>query len=291
MGRIVAIAAIALFGLWSVCKGSGERPRDERPGRGGNTFERGDRELRIATFNIENYPRSASQRRGAFSLIGELDLAAVGVQEITQPEVFAGHARQALGANWHFAFCEDCPIQRVGVLYDGDRLNLLSTYSHRDTQVYRGGKPAFEARLQSRWDGRIIRIIVVHLKSGGDHAHTRQRQLRGLRAVLERSLDRGEQVIALGDFNATGEDDRQELAELARAMDMHWATRELPCTAYWERRDECRGSALDHMLSSEPLDDVRARGPCEEIGCSPGASCPVFHRQVSDHCPVTAVVE
>lgn len=285
---IITIALALGLALYVLSSGPADEPTEDRR----RAVPAGDlATLRIGTFNIENYPRSASQRRGAFDLIDALKLSAVGVQEITRPEVFASHARKALGDNWHFATCENCPIQHVGVLYDGDRLNLLSTASHRDTETYRGGKPAFEARLQSRWDGQLIRLIVVHLKSGGNHMHTRKRQLRGLRAVLERVMDRGEAVIVLGDFNATSADDRHELAELAAATDMFWATREVQCSAYWERRDECLGSALDHILSSVPLTDVAARGPCEEVGCQPGESCPLFFRQVSDHCPVTAVFE
>jgi hypothetical protein len=45
--------------------------------------------------------------------------------------------------------------------------------------------------------------------------------------------------------------------------------------------------ALDHVFTREAPDAIDARGPCEEIGCAPGDRCPAFHREVSDHCPIT----
>ena len=274
----LALAIALLLAVRAMCA-------DDGPGPNGD--ERAP-DLRVATFNIENYPKSQRQIVGAFDILRELQPAAVGVQEITRPAMFARDARVALGPTWAFAHCRDCQVQRVGVLFDSARLRLLSTTTHRDTEAYAKAKPAFEARLQDQTDGRIVRILVVHLKAGGDHAETRKRQLRGLRRVVDRVRRHGEPVILLGDFNATGDADRLQLARLADATGLQWVTRSLSCTSYWARDDGCLGTALDHIFSTNPLLSVAARGPCESVGCRPGASCPRFHGDVSDHCPVTA---
>jgi endonuclease/exonuclease/phosphatase family metal-dependent hydrolase len=93
--------------------------------------------------------------------------------------------------------------------------------------------------------------------------------------------------MVLGDFNSTGEIDRKNLTRFAIDTGLHWATRELGCTAYWQPKNECLGSALDHVFTSRPAHEAAARGPCESVGCEPGDSCPVFYDEVSDHCPVT----
>jgi hypothetical protein len=56
---------------------------------------------------------------------------------------------------------------------------------------------------------------------------------------------------------------------------------------FWQRPDECRGSALDHVLTNGLPIRASAEGPCAD-GCEPGDRCPAFHRDVSDHCPVVA---
>jgi exonuclease III len=249
--------------------------------------------LRVATFNIENYPKSPRQEAGAFEAIRELEVAALGVQEIVEPAAFAEAARRRLGEPWRFVFAEGGPKQRVGVLYDGGALELLSTHTYRETEaVYPGAKPTFEARLRPKGAasffgaGEVMRLMVVHLKAQGDGVDLRRRQLAALRPVFAAAVGSGERVILLGDFNATNDSDRDELAALAGAAGAVWASQDLPCTSYWARPDGCRGSALDHVLTSARPRRVVARGPCESEGCTPGARCPIFREEVSDHCPV-----
>lgn len=241
---------------------------------------------RVATFNIENYPKSAQQEALAFDAIRSLDAVAIGVQEITDPGAFAAAARRRLGDAWRFVFADRGPEQRVGVLYDGGALELLSARTLRETEVYSGAKPALEARLAPR-AGDVLRLIVVHLKAAGDGAPRRREQLLALRPRIIEAMRTGERVVLLGDFNATGDEDRREIAALAEATGMAWASEGLGCTSYWSRRDGCVGTALDHVLTWRAPRGIRARGPCETEGCAARESCPIFHRDVSDHCPVT----
>lgn len=241
---------------------------------------------RVATFNVENYPRSDQQEAGAFDAIRSLDAVAVGVQEIKDPAAFADAARRRLGDAWRFVFAEPSPEQRVGVLFDSSAVALLSTRTIRETETYPSAKPAFEARL-ARSRGDALRLIVVHLKAGGDSSAVRRDQIKALLPVVAAAVATGDQVVLFGDFNATGEDDRRAIEALAAATGMEWASKGLSCTSYWSRSDGCLGSALDHVLTSPSSRGVRARGPCETEGCAPGATCPIFHRDVSDHCPVS----
>lgn len=243
--------------------------------------------VRVATFNIENFPRDDRQVAGAFEAIEATEAPVVAVQEITEPETFAREARARLGDSWRFVHDQSGNLQRIGVLYDAERFELAYTRTHDDTQIDGRGKPTFEVRLRRVAGGRALRVFVVHLKAGGDFAHVRREQLRQLTPRIMDAAESWDEVVLLGDFNATGDADREELARFASRVGLDWASEPLECTSYWDRRDGCRGSALDHAFTREAPDDITARGPCESIGCSPGDQCPVFHREVSDHCPVT----
>jgi len=280
--KTAALAVIAI-GLWAWC------------GRGHDPGHRGT-PLRFATFNIENFPKDARQITGAFDEIARLDAGFVAVQEISDPRLFLATARERLGPAWDFAHVDTRPqgddaapyaSHHIGVLYDRDRYRLVSTASHDDTRVGRQ-KPTFEVLLRPRDEAPDLRVFVVHLKSGGDHRELRARQLRALAALLRRS--RGEhprdRTVVLGDFNATDDGDRSDIAAAARAAGMTWATEELACSAFWDRDDGCPSSRLDHVLTWAPPTAVAATGACATDGCAWHDRCPLYADHVSDHCPV-----
>ena len=62
----------------------------------------------------------------------------------------------------------------------------------------------------------------------------------------------------------------------------------VPRTAAETRVDLGLAIGTDVQAYDADLAEIAARGPCESVGCHPGDRCPVFHREVSDHCPVTA---
>lgn len=262
---------LALLLVWRYgCGGCGER--DRAP------------DLRLVSFNIENYPKSRAQVEQVFTAIAELEAHAIGVQEITNPPSFAAEAKRRLGEHWRFVYAVPSPRQHVGVLFDGRIFELVSTTTHTETIVYRGGKPAFEARLRPRRGGQVVRLIVIHLKASGVSGSVRAAQLRALEPVLIEARRSGDRFVLLGDFNATDHHDRARIDNLARSLDMTWASRDLECTAYWKPEQTCRGSALDQVVSTDGV-TATVRGACAESGCNPD-ECPTWYSQVSDHCPV-----
>lgn len=255
----------------------------------------GDSAHRVVTFNIERFPRSSGQIAKAFDLIETLEPDVLAVQEIMHPEVFAREARDRLGD--HYAFAHTTPGTRgnryqLGVLYDTRRYTLEHHATHPDLQVAPKTKPALEVVLRDRRSDRRLRVVTVHLASTEQRRALRQRQHRALDALLTRlrAADPEASVMILGDFNATSRDDRRALTALAAAQSLALASETLPCTAYWSRRDVCLGTPLDHVLTDLDVASIRAEGPCAEIGCAPGARCPDFFGEVSDHCPVMTVV-
>jgi endonuclease/exonuclease/phosphatase family metal-dependent hydrolase len=243
--------------------------------------------LRVVTYNIEDFPKSRIQIESAFRTIAGLDAPVVAVQEILDASAFEDAARTELGRNWKVVVSPDS--RAVGLLYDSKRVQLRSSLTHDI-----GGRKVLEARLGRR-GGSDLRVFVVHLKAGGPEAvETRRVQLLALAQVVAgAAAESRDEIIVLGDFNATQDDDRQNLRRFAARSGLIWTSEPLECTAYWNRRNDngrelrdCPGSALDHVFTRSEARSVAAKGLCEDVGCDGGLMCPVGRTLVSDHCPV-----
>lgn len=248
------------------------------------------REPAVATFNVENFPQSERQIAGAFAEIREMGVAAVAMQEITDPDALRAAVRSELGPVWGVAISEGDDLQRLALIYDRQRFAPVSARTRDETRVKPRAKPILEVRLQSVASERIWRLLVVHLKAGGaEHAPTRAQQLAALGAVVAEGTAVGDRVVLLGDFNTTTTEDRDALRRLAVRTGLHWTSESLGCTSYWERTDGCRGSALDHVLTSDGGGSTAVGGACATEGCDPSDRCPLWRREISDHCPVVAL--
>jgi endonuclease/exonuclease/phosphatase family metal-dependent hydrolase len=272
MGRL----ALVLFAALVVCRfGGGSDDDDVRP-------------LRIATFNIEDFPKDERQIAGAFAEIAQLDAAIVGLQEIMDPTRFVTAARARLGAHVDVVFepFVELGYRHNGLLYDTRAFELVSTRMHDDTRIGGRHKAVLEVRLRPRAGGSIIRAFVVHLRSGTEGRPTRAKQHAALASVVQRATASGERVVVLGDFNATDDmGDRADLASLARTAGLFWSTESLACTAFWRRRDGCPRSRLDHVITWRAARPSVA-GACASEGCNWQDACPIYREHVSDHCPV-----
>src|SRR5205823_3835757 len=105
--------------------------------------------------------------------------------------------------------------QHVGVLFDGNALRLTATRVHRECETSAGQRPAFEARFVDR-GGVALTLLVLHLRAGGSGGDERRAQLRALRPAIAAGMRGAGRFVVLGDYNATGADDRAEIAALAR---------------------------------------------------------------------------
>ena len=254
----------------------------------GGLFAKSCSVVNVATFNIEDFPKSNRQAAGAFKEIQGTGAEIVMVQEITRPEVFAREAKSRLGSSWEFAWARGGNDHKVGVLYDGRRFRKKTQREHKSVAVYPGGKPALELILEDRSSGEKISAISVHFKAGdsGKDRAIRGLQFAALGTVIHRAKKQTGAVVIGGDFNATSDGDHVALASLAVAADLDWPTASLPCTAYWKSDNVCRTSQLDHILNTGVGSGAAMYGACATEGCSEGRSCPTWTKAVSDHCPV-----
>ena len=275
MKRLAALAVV-LFGLRLACPGS-------------------DPGVRIATFNIEDFPKDARQIEGAFAELAALAAPVIAVQEIMDPRSFTHAMRQRLGADWQVVFEPfiELGYRHTGVLFDRRRFELMSTTTHDETMLGGSHKRVLEARLRDDRGGAPLRILVVHLKAGGDASDRsiRARQHAELRRIVAAANRSGDRVVVLGDFNATHDvEDRADLATLASSSKLAWSTEPLACSAFWRREDGCPRSRLDHVIAWE-AGTVSVAGACASSGCDYQDSCPLYSREISDHCPVIVEID
>jgi endonuclease/exonuclease/phosphatase family metal-dependent hydrolase len=244
----------------------------------------------VVTFNIESFPRDERQVAGAFAMLEELDAPVVAVQELVDPARFAREAFARLGRRYALVVSPVGPVRRLGLLFDGDVYALSWARAHDQTRLRPNDRHVLEVRLAPHDGGRALRVLVVHLAAGGESEALRAEQLRQLGPIVREAAASPDEVVLLGDFNSTGPADRARLAALAGDTGLTWASQALACTSYWDRLDGCVGSALDHVFVRTPPSEIAARGPCEEFGCDRRDRCPAFHREVSDHCPITTTL-
>ena len=250
------------------------------------TMARCEREpLRIVTYNIEDFPKNDVQIEHAFRTIAGLDAPVIAVQEILDAKAFEQAASSELGSKWKVAVASD--RRAVGLLYDSDRVTLRSTNEHAV-----GVRRVLEVRLEQR-RGNDLRVFVVHLKAGGaEDVDTRRAELEALAPIVALAVaSSDDEIVVLGDFNATQSQDREQLRRFAARTGLRWASESLECTAYWSRRNgvelqDCVGTALDHVFVRSQPRTIAAKGLCEDLGCDGGLLCPVSRYLVSDHCPV-----
>lgn len=276
---LTLVVAVLLLWLW---RRSPERPPVPAPGEG----------LRVATFNIRNYPESETQRGLALETLGTLGAPVVALQEITAPDVFDAELARVLGPDYATVYAllprppaTDFPLQNLGFVYDTRRFVARSVRIH--PLVGERGKPALELHLVPRGGGRALRLFNVHLKAYDEGLEMRRAQLRALTPVVAAAVRSGEPVMLLGDFNSTRPEDRAALEAFAAETGLVWGSRALACTEYWDPDDSgvCQASPLDHVFAWPAPSAVEALGPCRELACRTDL-CPIFYREVSDHCPV-----
>ncbi len=252
--------------------------------------------VRFATFNIEDFPKDRRQIEGAFDEIKRLDVSFIAVQEIGDPALFTAEAANRLGGAWQFAAIDTAgtadtalhPTHHLGVLFDRRSWKLVDVMSHDETRLGSTHKPTLEVRLEPANGGKILRLLVVHLKAGGENVEIRAQQHLALARII---AYRSERTVVLGDFNATEDADRASLAALARRTNLVWASEDLACSAFLPRDDGCFRVRLDHVLIWHAPVTVETAGGCATHGCDWETSCPTYAADVSDHCPVVVTLD
>ena len=244
---------------------------------------------RVTTFNVELYPKYEDHGLALFEQIRDLDSPVVAVQEVRSARRFRSDANEYLGDTWRYAEANHCDRLCLGLLFDASRVDVLSTRTHRETQIYRGARPVFEAVFEV--DDVAITVFVVHLKAKPEGVHIREQQLEALTQVVNKSRPRRTEFVVVGDFNTVTEQDDRLMRRFSSSTGLEWNSADVECSHYWQRETTCITTTLDHVFTSVERASAAPKAACASIGCDIEGACPVYRRQVSDHCPVTIELE
>lgn len=280
----------------------GERLRDPLGLPGDGRAPAKGAALRVATWNLRNFPVEGHDLAKLRARLTELQADVIAVQEVHDAE-----ALQKLMPGWSLALSHHGGRgkQRLGFLYDPEAVELIGA-PREHGELGMGGvvRPGFSGYLRARGGGPDFHLVVVHLKAKRDGHGLRRAQWELLAEILKDLAGRDEDVMLVGDFNATGAEGgtpAQELTDLDARLAAVGARRLINyagCSAYWN------GVQRDAWHEPSLLDLVWVAG-LREAGAAPEARpllhcarhrCEAFrstqahperdYADLSDHCPV-----
>ncbi|MCY1055929.1 endonuclease/exonuclease/phosphatase family protein [Nannocystis sp. SCPEA4] len=301
-----AALVIVLVLAWSLA-GESIRRRLALPGEGGAPNKVAGR-LRVATWNLRNFPDEGQDLTRLATRLPELAADVIAVQEIHD----AARLKQLM-PGWELVLSAAGGRggQKLGFLYDPSRLELVGSPREHE-QLAMGGsvRPGLSGYLRVRGGGPDFHVLVVHLKARDEGYALRRSQWEVLAEIVQEIARDDDDVIVLGDFNATGPTQGGPDAELkaldARlgAVGLQRVVNRSGCSVYWDgaRRDAWHEpSLLDLVWVAGLLEAEVAKAHAEPLlhcarhVCRPFRSTPTYperdYTDLSDHCPVIVDLE
>lgn len=268
--------------------------RDAGPGPDAGWTRSGTVTLTLGTWNIEQFPKTATTTRAVSELLDLLDADILGIQEIVD-----AHALIALDEarpDWAVRRVrEPYDFLAVGLLYRPDRVRVLDAQPIFTNDPYAFPRPPLWAKVEALDDaGRVVfdfELVVVHLKALGDDRSEarRRRACVQLEAWIRGRIAEGgdEDIVVLGDYNDKVDDVPEDNVFLPfldapdRYLFLTEALAEAGASSYI-----LRPGLIDHILVTRAaLDDY---GPGQTRVVDAEALYPGYVRFVSDHRPVLA---
>ncbi len=280
-----------------------EHAWDPAPKREGN--------LRVATFNIRNFPEvpppdpaeetteptststravthlEATDEEALLGVLAELDFDVLAVQEIRDParldEVLATLGER-VGRTYASAFSANeisGNDQQVGIVVRADRVAIADVTEHPEVDVRGTLRSGLSARLTSATEGGAdLGVMVLHLASGesAKRAALRAEQAAVVADVVaERVAAWGDaDFLVLGDFNTAREE--EELPALDAALSRS-SSGEGTALARLENPDGCTSYYVKNkigLVAPSTIDQVYAASLDEldgEVPLVSGAHC------------------
>jgi endonuclease/exonuclease/phosphatase family metal-dependent hydrolase len=255
-------------------------------------------------YNIEmRYPPEgpATDTTKLFQIIKDLDIEILGVQEMVDPALFGAMAKRHLGEQFEFIYAPSNAWQKVGILYNSDRVKLIGqpqVYSEVALGRMDRHRPALRGYFKTLPDGFDFHVIVVHLKASPRGYPERQKQWEFLNNILNDlpSADESD-IILLGDFNNVSKDRYKEFLPLINKHHYYWPVAETDTliTQYWRpdwNVDRIEAGTIDQLFISSDAkfeyveNSTKVGGYCSAMKNEIIGEFPYFYEHISDHCPV-----
>jgi exonuclease III len=253
-----------------------------------------DTTLELATWNIENMPRSPNTVRALQALIPALGLDIYAVQEIADTLAF----RQVLAglSGYDGLFSADdygSFYQKTGVIY---RRGVVAVSDVRQL-FWRSSafpRPPLEMNVRAEHHGQSFdfRLIVLHLKAGTapEDEEQRRQSCIELKAYLDSVLVAGgdSDVVVVGDWNDRLDDpspDNVFAPLLDDTLDYRFLT--LPLAGSSQNASYIGGSLIDHVMVTTAALAEYGSGYTTTLRLDDEMAS--YEVDVSDHRPVMSV--
>ena len=289
---------IALLGLGGCDLMSEPAAPDAAPGDAGAVLNPdlvppvgSDATIDVATWNLEWFPKADRTVELVADLVVSLELDLVVFEEIASVAAWDELVARLpdYGAVLSTHRYTPTSYQKVGILFDRDVIDSSEADLLFVEDSWAFPRPAL--RVHAAAGALTFDVIGLHLKAGGDDSDRDRRAeaVRDLDAFLRAQVDGGgeDEVIVLGDFNATLDPQRLDLTEvwppLLDAPD-RYAVRTTGLAAEDEASFIPSGVLLDHVVTTSGLDG--------EVGAAAAVipdldgQLPRYEPDVSDHLPV-----
>ncbi len=147
-------------------------------------------------------------------------------------------------------------------------------------------RPAVHGVLKNARGKILLHVYAVHLKAMPTFGETRLEQVRAITDYM-RERPENEPAVIVGDFN-TFADDTERMDEAFAEVGMA----QVELDSEYTYRVPNQGGTFDRIWVTEsllPSEPARVTGPCNEPRANK-AIIAEYNKNVSDHCPVTAVL-
>lgn len=278
--------------------------------------------LTLGTYNIRNFDydqryRISTNKPELSKMLLALNVDVLSVEEINNTNEFEKFVSTQLpGYDTELSRCGGAHGQHVGFLFNKNKVELLSFNEDLSLsnpggpeQCNDGSRPLAIALFQVKATGQKFYGMTVHLKSGGKPADQKKRlqQYEIIKKTIAglKATSGVQDFYIAGDFNTTeyvvrGQD-YKVLTQIVKDLGMVNLADKLACSAYWWGGSDDgieSPSLLDHLIVSPGLmkiSNVRAQvgGHCQKVSCreAKGQDLGISYSGLSDHCPVSAVVQ
>ncbi|WP_103670544.1 endonuclease/exonuclease/phosphatase family protein [Pseudanabaena sp. BC1403] len=269
-------------------------------------------QIRLGTFNLENFDGLNTEKLEAVSQIIERNFDAIGLQEVSP--IAADKLKEKLNKykQWDFILGETGGKQRIAMFYRKDAISAQKVTEWRQVNITRTLRSPLVTYLKAGKNFDFT-LVVVHQKGGGGKDADRLRQNQSV--LLRKEVDNYQKdtqsdpdLILVGDFNSpTWADQNRGLRDapltfLTKAIETDakencLKKRGQPKTIDGRPRYSNRGigCVIDHIaISKAPKgaeeeyipQSIQILDPQKDLGFD---SDRTYFAKVSDHLPVRAI--
>lgn len=159
--------------------------------------------LRVATWNVEHFPKSAATEDGVISVVDQLGFDFVGIQEIESRTPFD---RVVAALDEHTGVLGRATDTRVGAILDDGALELVDVEHVFTSDGWSFPRPVLVVTATSPGHPELGELIfaVVHLKAmtDADSEKRRKSAITKLRTWIDARRAQGDtNIVVLGDWN------------------------------------------------------------------------------------------